>query len=121
MVVKAAPTAPFVITQAELLFELLVIALDPPSQLGDINQLLEGDVLGQSGEPILGRLGFPVRSLDYQPFFGARLAQPGIAMRRPHALPANREESPSAVPSRHVMVCQASAGRPTASALTELG
>ena len=34
---------------------------------------------------------------------------------------AKREESQSAVPSRHVMVCQASAGRPTASALTEVG
>src|SRR5262245_42719426 len=56
--------------------------------------MLEGDVLGQSGKPILGRLGFPVRPLDQQPFFAARLAQPGIAMRRPHALPCKTRGEP---------------------------
>src|SRR5271169_4878148 len=32
--VEAAPPAPFIITKAEFLFELLIIALDPPPQLG---------------------------------------------------------------------------------------
>jgi hypothetical protein len=45
-----------------LLLQLLIIALDPPSQLCDINQMFEGDILGQSGKPILGRLGFALRS-----------------------------------------------------------
>ncbi len=31
MVVEAAPPAPFVIAKAKLLFEFLIIALDPPS------------------------------------------------------------------------------------------
>jgi len=87
MVVKAAPPAPFVIAKAELLLQLLIIALDPPSQLCKINQILEADILWQSDQPILGRLGFSFRPLDQQPFFGARLAQLGIAMRRPHPLP----------------------------------
>jgi hypothetical protein len=30
MVVEAAPSAPFIITKAELLLELLIVALDPP-------------------------------------------------------------------------------------------
>src|ERR1700730_11558357 len=42
MVVEAAPPAPLIITKAEFLLQLLIIALDPPSQLGDINQTFEG-------------------------------------------------------------------------------
>ena len=87
MVVEATPPAPLVITKAEFLLQLLIIALDPPSQLCEINQEIEGDILGQSGKPILGRLGFALRPLDQQPLFRARLGQPGIAMRRPHPLP----------------------------------
>ena len=73
MVVEAAPPAPFIIAKPEFLLQLLIIALDPPSQLCDINQTFEGDILWQSGKPILGRLGFFWRPLDQQPLFGARL------------------------------------------------
>src|SRR6267142_5083591 len=82
--VEAAPPAPFIITQAELLFELLVVALDPPSQLCQINQSVERDILGQVGEPILGRLGFAFWLLGQQPFFFTRLAQQVVAMSGPH-------------------------------------
>ena len=105
MVVKAAPAAPFVIAETEFPFQLLIIALDPPSQLGEINQTLEADILGQSGKPILGRLGFSFRPLDQQPFFGARLAQLGVAMAGRTRCRAKRDESQSVLPSRHVMVC----------------
>ena len=47
MVVEAAPPAPFIIPKAEFLLELLIIALDPPSQLCQINQAVERDILGQ--------------------------------------------------------------------------
>ena len=43
--VEAAPPAPFIITKAEFLFELLVVTLDPPSQLCQINQSVERDIL----------------------------------------------------------------------------
>src|SRR5438552_8928576 len=59
--VEAAPSAPFIITKAEFLFELLIITLDAPPQLCQINQAVEGDILGQGGEPILGRFGFVLR------------------------------------------------------------
>ena len=42
---KAAPPAPFIITEAEFLLELLIIALDPPSQLCQVDQAIEGNVL----------------------------------------------------------------------------
>ena len=85
MVVEAAPPAPLIITKAEFLLQLLIIALDPPSPLCEIDQTFEGDILGQSGKPILGRLGFSLRPLDQKPLCRARLGQLGIAMRRPHA------------------------------------
>ena len=94
MVVEAAPPAPFIITKPEFLLQLLIIALDPPSQLCDINQTFEGDILWQSGKPILGRLGFFWRPLDQQPLFGARLGQQGIAMCRPHPLPRKARREP---------------------------
>ena len=86
MVVEAAPPAPFIITKPEFLLEFLIIALDPPAQFGQIDQPIEGDILGQGGKPILGRLGFVFRPLDQQPLFGARLAQLGVAMGGPHPL-----------------------------------
>ena len=72
MVVEAAPAAPFIITKAEFLLELLIIALDPPAQLGRIDQPIKGDILWQGGKPILGRLGFVFRPLNQQPLLGAR-------------------------------------------------
>src|ERR1700726_850318 len=94
MVVEAAPPAPFIITKPELLLQLLIIALDPPSQLCDINQTFEGDILWQSGKPILGRLGFFWGPPDQQPLFGARLGQQGIPMCRPHPLPRKARREP---------------------------
>jgi hypothetical protein len=46
MVVKAAPPAPFIIAEAQFLLEFLVIALDPPAQFGQVDQPIEGDILG---------------------------------------------------------------------------
>src|SRR5271166_986099 len=53
--VEAAPPAPFIITKAEFLLELLIIALDAPPQLCQVDQTIEGDILRQGGEPILDR------------------------------------------------------------------
>ena len=94
MVVEAAPPAPFIIAKPEFLLQLLIIALDPPSQLCQIDQTIEGDILGQSGKPILGRLGFVFRPLDQQPLFGARLAQQVVAMGRPHPPPGKARGEP---------------------------
>jgi hypothetical protein len=45
-VVKSAPPASFIIAEAESLPELLMIALDPPEQFGQVDQSIEGDILG---------------------------------------------------------------------------
>src|SRR6266853_5916239 len=94
VMVEAAPPAPFIITKAEFLFELLVIALDPPSQLCQINQAVEGGILGQGGEPILGGFCFVIWPLDQQPLFSAQLAHQVITMRRPHPPPGKARRQP---------------------------
>ena len=124
--VEAAPPAPFIITKAELLFELLIIALDPPPQFCQVDQPIKGDILGQAGKPIPGRLGFVLRPLDQQPLFGARFGQQVVAVRhgtspwvKAHGRTrsrANRAASQSALPSRHLTVCHLSCGRLRASA-----
>src|SRR5215469_13864427 len=87
MVMETAPPAPLIIAEAEFLLQLLIVALDAPAQLDEIDQTLKADLLGQCGKPIFGRLGVVLQPLDQQPLFGAWLAQLGITMCRPHALP----------------------------------
>jgi hypothetical protein len=43
---KAAPAAAFVVTEAEFLLEILVVAFDAPAQLGDGDQLTQVGVSG---------------------------------------------------------------------------
>jgi hypothetical protein len=92
--VEAAPPAPFVIAKAKLLLELLIIALDPPPQLCQIDQTIERGIFGQGGKPILRRLGFVFRPLDQKPLFSAQLAPQIIAMRRPHSSPGKARGEP---------------------------
>ena len=70
--VKPAPASSFVMPQAELLFQLLVIAFDDPALLGQPHQIAKLGVGRQSREPILGGFGFCPRPLDQQPFFQLR-------------------------------------------------
>src|SRR4028118_1861828 len=81
---EAAPASPLIVSKPKFLLELLVVALDPPAQLGKLDEALEGDVLGQGGEPVLRRLLRLGRPLDQQPFLRARFAKMVVAMRRPH-------------------------------------
>src|SRR3981189_2835758 len=41
MMVEPAPPAPLIITKPEFLLQLLIIALDTPSQLCEVNQMFE--------------------------------------------------------------------------------
>ena len=45
MVVEATPSTPLEMPEPDLLLEFLVIALDAPAQLGEVDQRAEGDVL----------------------------------------------------------------------------
>ena len=45
-------------TKAKLLLELLIIALDPPAQFGDVDQLIKGNIREHGGKPIFCRTRF---------------------------------------------------------------
>ena len=47
MVVEASPAAALVVTEADLLLELLVVALDAPAQLGLVDEVGERCVSGR--------------------------------------------------------------------------
>jgi hypothetical protein len=80
MVVEAAPAAALIVAEPDLLLEVLIIAFDPPAQLGQCDQLLEGRGGSQGGEEVLGRLRLAARPFDQQPLFGPRGGPPGIPM-----------------------------------------
>ena len=116
---EAAPAAPFEMPEPDLLLEFLIVALDAPAQLGDVDQRSKAMFFGKRREPVFGRLVLAFGPLDQQPFFG--VGDPGVRSRcaTRTRTRAKREDSASAVPSRHSIVRQARFGRPSASSLTE--
>ena len=76
-----------VVSKAQFLFQFLIIAFDPPAQLGQIDQTLEGHVRWDGGKPILGGFGVALWPLDQQPFLAPRFGPPFVTMRRPHPNP----------------------------------
>src|SRR4051812_37725715 len=67
VVVEAAPAAALVVPQPDLLLELLVIPLDQPTCLRDMDQVLERGARRQGGQPVLGGLLGTFGPLDQQP------------------------------------------------------
>src|SRR3954471_17893132 len=124
---EAAPAASLVMSEAQFLFQLLIIALDPPAQFGQIDQAIKGHVRRDGGQPILGGLGLTLGPFDQQPFLVPRLGPPLAPPRHSSRCAARartrakREVSAPALPSRQATVCQLAAGRPSASALTLTG
>ena len=70
---KAPPAAPLEVVETEFLLELLVIALDPPAQLGQPDEPVDWRVGREAGKPVLGGLGLLLRPLDQQPELGPGL------------------------------------------------
>src|SRR3954454_10190616 len=84
---EAAPAASLVVPKAQFLFQLLVIALDPPAQFGQIDQAIKWDIRRKGSQPILDRLGLTLGPFDQQPFLVPWLGPPLVTMRRPHPNP----------------------------------
>src|ERR1700675_4954636 len=85
MMMEAAPAAPFEMVEPELIFELLIITLDPPTQLCDANEISEGRRCRQGREPILRGLRGVSRPLDQHPLLRPGLRALLIAMGGSHA------------------------------------
>src|SRR4029077_2733042 len=54
--VEAAPAAALVVPEPDFLLEVLVVPLDAPAQLSQVDHLLEADLLRQGRQPVLRRL-----------------------------------------------------------------
>src|SRR3990167_7629899 len=67
--VEAAPSAPFIVSEPNLLLELLIVALDAPAQFGGVDQIAEGNVFRKGGKPVFGRRLLVLWPLDQQPLF----------------------------------------------------
>ena len=46
VMMEATPSSSLIVTEPKLLLEILVVALDPPAQLGGVHQLTTADVRG---------------------------------------------------------------------------
>ena len=72
-------------TEADLLFELMIVPLDAPSDLGLFDEVAERSILRQGREPVFDGFGLACRPLDEEPFLGPRRWAPVIPMCRPDA------------------------------------
>ena len=77
---EAAPASTLIVTEPQFLLKVLVVALDPPAQLRQLDHTNHGDVVGQRRQPVFCRLGFAVWPLDHEPFLGPRLRKPIVAV-----------------------------------------
>src|SRR5246127_5140698 len=81
VMVKSAPASPFIMTEPELLLQVLIVALDAPAHLGHEHKLLEGRLFGGGSEKVFERLRIAIRPFNEQPFFVANGTSPIVAMR----------------------------------------
>src|SRR5208283_361505 len=69
MMVEADPTSSFVVVQSKLAFHFLIVAIDPPPNLGQLHKILQGSMFWNRRQPVLPRLSFPYGPVYQQPFF----------------------------------------------------
>src|SRR5277367_4713141 len=84
MVMEAAPASALEVAEPDLLLELLIVALDAPAQLGEVDEAPQADVFGKGGEPVFGRLLPAFWPFDQKPFRCTRLAELEVAPRGAH-------------------------------------
>src|SRR6266511_3907239 len=72
VVVEAAVAAALVVVESELALELAVVELDRPAQPGEPGKPLPRLVLGQVGEPVVGRRLLGFGPFDDQPLLSRR-------------------------------------------------
>src|SRR6202021_3623956 len=78
---ETASSAALEMSTPALLLEFLIVALDAPPQLGEVDQTMQSDVLGKGREPVLGRFLLAFGPLDQQPLFRPALAALEVAPR----------------------------------------
>src|SRR5258705_11706204 len=67
---EAAPAAAFIMPEADFLLEVVIIALDAPAQLGDVDKAAERHVTVDGCEPEFGGRVLALGPFDEQRLFG---------------------------------------------------
>ncbi len=67
---KSAPASPFVRTQAQFLFQFLIVTFDNPTVFGDSYPILQLRCWRKRRYPVFGRLRISFRPFQQQPWFG---------------------------------------------------
>src|SRR5450755_4305894 len=81
---EASPAPALVVTETEVLLQVLIVVLDAPALMGSADQLVERRALGQRRQAILGRLFLARGPLDEQPLLGPQPRLAGVAPRVAH-------------------------------------
>ena len=89
VVMEASPGAPFEVIQAQLAFQLLIVALDPPAQLGEPRPRTKRRLRRQGREIARRGGGLSARPLAEEPHFGAGPRAFRVPVREAH--PRGRE------------------------------
>src|SRR5229473_4572406 len=66
---EAPPTAALIVAEADFLLEVVIIALDAPAQLGDVDKAAERHVAVDGREPEFGGRGLALGPFDEQCLF----------------------------------------------------
>src|SRR5215208_1086706 len=107
MMVKASPASTFIMIESQLVLEFLEITLDTPPDLGQPDQLLEFDILGNGGKPIASRFLFAGRPFDQEPFRLSSTARVAISSTDPHCRELRPHHPPCPFPPAHRLPCLA--------------
>ena len=107
MMVESPPASALKMTQADFLFEFLVVAFNAPPKLCCIYQLFQGNGRIKVGKPIFCGFRFPLGPLDQQPFFRRAVAAPIITMpfAHPHGGKSRGEHLVGAFPPGDGLIC----------------
>jgi hypothetical protein len=81
VVVEAAPATTLVVIESELALELAVVELDRPAQAGESGEPVGAGVLGQVGQPVVGRGVVALGPFDDQPLPARRQMVVGHGVR----------------------------------------
>src|SRR5215217_6746411 len=82
VMVEPTPVAAFKVSQAQFLFQLLVVPFDDPALFGHSGESFERGVASHRRQPVLSGFGFPPRPFDQQPLFRVWFGLPVVSMRR---------------------------------------
>ncbi len=90
VMMKTSPTSPFIVTQPQFLFQVLVVPFDAPAHVRLGHQVVQRDVVRQRRQVVFERIGIARGPFDQQPLLGV---QAGLAYVSPERGAPGRRQS----------------------------